>query len=181
MAFQDALTQLANAQAVTSTAAGSVVFDVTGVGSGTVPAMITGVRGDTGAAVPIGFDIGAGDGFAIPEVFWTVPTAFVSAGGASLQIALQAAPDNGSGSAGTYQTIVQTSTFTSGQLTANTTGQFQVPPVAPNWIGEALPRFYRLNFVVATSTFSAGSITASLVLNPSQAPKTGLYPGNYVA
>ncbi len=178
--FQDALLQLASVLAVSSTTTGTV-YDVTGVGSGTVPPMITGVRGDTGAAVPIGFDIGAGDGMAIPEVTYEVPTAFVSAGGATLQIQLQAAPDNGSGSAGTYQTIVQTSTFTAGQLAANTLGQFQVPPVQPNWVGEALPRFYRLNFVVATSTFSAGTITAYLNLNPTQAAKTGLYPGNYVA
>lgn len=179
--FQDALCQLANVQAITSTAAGTVVFDVTGVGSGTVPPMISGVNGLTGAAVPIGFDIGAGDGFAIPEVTWEVGTSFVSAGGATLQVALQAAPDNGSGSAGTYQTIVQTSTFTSGQIPASTIGQFQVPPVAPNWIGEAMPRFYRLNFVVGTSTFSAGTITAYLNLNPSQALKLQNYPGNYVA
>ena len=179
--FQDALLVLANALTVSSATTAGTVFDVTGVGSGTVPPMITGVNGTTGAAVPIGFDIGAGDGFAIPEVFWTCPQAFVSAGGATLQIQLQAAPDNGSGSAGTYQTLVQTSTFTAGQLTANTIGQFQVPPVQPNWIGEALPRFYRLNFVVGTSTFSAGAITAYLNLNPSQATKIQDYPGNYVA
>lgn len=179
--FQDALLQLANNQAITSTAAGTVVFDVTGVGSGTVPPMITGVNGTTGAAVPIGFDIGAGDGFAIPEVTWEVGTSFVSAGGATLQVQLQAAPDNGSGSAGSYQTIVQTSTFTAGQLAANTIGQFQVPSVAPNWVGEALPRFYQLNFVVGTSTFSAGKITAYLNLNPTQATKLQNYPGNYVS
>lgn len=180
MAFQDALTSLASAFAISATTAGTV-FDVTGAGSGNAPSMIAGVNGSTGAAVPIGFDIGAGDGIAIPEVFWTVPTAFVSAGGATMQIQLQAAPDNGSNSPGTYQTITQTSTFTAGQLSANTVGQFQVPSVAPNWIGEALPRFYRLNFVVGTSTFSAGAITASLVLNPSQATKLQGYPGNYVA
>lgn len=179
--FQDALTQLANVQAITSTAAGTVVFDVTGAGANVVPPMITGVNGTTGAAVVIGFDIGAGDGFAIPEVTWEVGQSFVSAGGATLQVQLQAAPDNGSGGVGNYQTIVQTSTFTAGQLAANVIGQFQVPPVAPNWVGEAMPRFYRLNFVVGTSTFSAGNITAYLNLNPSQATKIQNYPGNYVA
>lgn len=181
MAFLDALTSLAGAQVVSSTAAGTAVFDVTGVGSGTVPPMITGINASTGAAVPIGFDIGAGDGFAIPEVFWNVPTAFTSAASATLQIALQAAPDNGSGSAGTYVTIIETEALTPAQLAVNTQGQFQVPPVGANWTAEAMPRFYRLNFVVATSTFSAGAITASLVLNPSQAAKTGRYPSNYVA
>lgn len=178
--FQDSQLQLASVLAVSATTAGTV-YDVTGAGSGTVPSMITGVNGSTGAAVPIGFDIGAGDGMAIPEVTYEIPTAFVSAGGATLQIQLQAAPDNGSGSAGTYQTLVQTSTYTAGQLAANTIGQFQVPPVQPNWIGEALPRFYRLNFVVGTSTFSAGTITAYLNLNPSQATKIQNYPGNYQA
>ena len=181
MAFQDALTQLANAQAVTSTAAGTAVFDVCGVGSGTVPPMITGINGSTGAAVPIGFDIGAGDGFAIPEVFWSIPVAFVSAASATMQIALQAAPDDGTGTAGTYVTITETEILTPAQLPINATGQFQVPPVGANWVGEAMPRFYRLNFVVATSTFSAGKITASLVLDPSQATKIQRYPGNYVS
>lgn len=178
--FQDSLLTLAGNQAITSTAAGTNVYDVTGVGSGTVPPMITGVLGTTGAAVPIGFDIGAGDGMAIPEVTWEIPTAFVSAGGATLQIVLQASADSG-GSAVSYQTIIQTSTFTAGQLAANTIGQFQVPPVPPGWVGEAMPRFYRLNFVVGTSTFSAGNITAYLNLNPPQATKLQNYPGNYVA
>lgn len=181
MAFQDALTTLASNQAITSTAAGTAVFDVAGVGSGTATGMIQGLRGDTGATVVLGFDIGAGDGFAIPEVSWNVPTAFVSAASATLQIALQAAPDNGSNSAGTYVTIVETEALTPAQLAINTTGQFQVPPVGANWTAEAMPRFYRLNFIVATSTFSAGNITASLVLNPSQAAKIQRYPGNYVA
>lgn len=178
--FQDALLQLSSVLAVSATTTGTV-FDVTGAGSGTVPPMITGVNGSTGAAVPIGFDIGAGDGMAIPEVTYEIGTSFVSGGGATLQILLQAAPDNGSGSAGTYQTIVGTSTFTAGQLSANTIGQFQVPPVGPNWIGEAMPRFYRLSFTVGTSTFSAGTITSYLNLNPSQATKIQDYPGNYVA
>lgn len=181
MAFQDALTVLASKQAVTSTAAGTNAFDVTGVGSGTIPAMITGINGSTGAAVAIGFDIGAGDGFAIPELVWNVTTAFASASSTTMQIALQAAPDNGSGSAGTYVTLVETEALTVAQLALNAQGQFQVPPVGLNWVGEAMPRFYRTNFIVATSTFSAGNISASIVLNPSQATKIQNYPGNYVA
>lgn len=180
--FQDALCQLANVQAITSSAAGTVVFDVTGVGSGTVPPMITGIRGDTGAAVPIGFDIGGGDGIAIPVVTWEVPTgqSFVSGGGATLQIVLQASADSG-GSAVGYQTIVGTSLLSASMLAAGVIGQFQVPKIPANWSGEALPRFYRLLFNVGTSTFSAGSITAYLNLNPSQATLLQLYPGNYVA
>lgn len=178
--FQDALLVLAGNQAITSSAAGTNVFDVTGVGSGNATNMITGVLGTTGAAVPIGFDIGAGDGMAIPIVTWEVPTSFVSAGGATLQIVLQASADSGGLPVG-YQTIVGTSLLSASMLAANTIGQFQVPKIPANWSGEALPRFYRLLFNVGTSTFSAGNITAYLNLNPSQATLTGLYPGNYVA
>lgn len=181
MAFQDALIALAANQAVTSTAAGTGTWDVTGVGSGTVPPMITGVNGSTGAAVVIGFDVGAGDGFAIPELVWNVNTGFVSAGGATMQIGIQAAPDNGSGSAGTYQLITETAAMSSATLVANAIGQFQIPPVGANWVGEAMPRFYQVEFTVATSTFSAGNITANIYLNPSQATKIQKYPGNYVA
>ena len=181
MAFIDALTVLAAKQAVTSTAAGTAVFDVTGVGSGTVPNMISGINGSTGAVVPIGFDIGAGDGFAIPELVWNVTTAFTSASSTTMQIALQAAPDNGSGSAGTYVTLVETELLTVAQLALNASGQFQVPPTPLNWVGEAMPRFYRVDFIVATSTFSAGNISAQIVLNPSQQTKIQNYPGNFVA
>ena len=179
--FLDNLVLLANKQAVTSTAAGTATFDVCGVGSGTVPPMITGILGSTGAAVPIGFDIGAGDGFVPPTLYWNVSTAFVSAASATLQIGIQAAPDNGSGSSGTYQIITETAPLTPAQLALNANGQFQIPPVGANWVGEALPRFYQVEFTVATSTFSAGNITANLVLNPSQPTKLQNYPGNYVA
>ena len=181
MAFMDALTLLANNQAVTASAAGTATFDVCGVGSGTVTSMITGVSGSTGSAVPIGFDIGAGDGFAIPELYWNVVTAFSASTAATMTIGIQAAPDNGSGSSGTYQTIVQTGAISVASLTAGTNGQFQIPPVGANWTGEALPRFYQVYFTAGVGNFTGGNITAELVLNPSQATKLGKYPGNYVA
>lgn len=179
--FQDSLLVLAGNQAVTATAAGTNVYDVTGVGSGTVPPMITGVLGTTGAAVPIGFDIGGGDGMAIPVVTWEVPTAFVSAGGATMQISIQAAPDNGSGSAGAYQTITSTAVLSVASLTANTIGQFPVATLPANWTAEAMPRFYQAYFTVAGSTFSAGNLNVYLNLNPTQYKNLQKYPGNYVA
>ena len=175
--FLDALITLAGNQAVTSTAAGTGTFDVSGLGAGTV---YNGITGNLNANL-LGFDIGAGDGFAIPQLYWSVNTGFVSAGGATLQIGIQAAPDNGSGSAGAYQLIVETAAMSSATLVANANGQFQIPPVGANWVGEAMPRFYQVEFTVATSTFSAGNITANLVLNPQQSTKIQKYPSNYIA
>lgn len=180
--FLDSLINFSTAQALTVTAASTNVYDVTNAGAGNAPNMIGGVNASTGAAVVIGFDIGAGDGFAIPEVYWNVPTTFTAGGAATLTIALQAAADNGSNSPGTYFTIVQTGALAVANLVAGTSGQFQVPEISPDMgFGEAQPRFYRLNYTVATGPFTAGAITANIVLNPQQATKIGLYPGNYVS
>lgn len=175
--FLDNLILLANAQAVTATAAGTATYDVTGLGAGTA---YNGITGGLSTDL-LGFDIGAGDGIAIPVLYWNVGTAFVSAGGATLQIGIQAAPDNGSGSAGTYQLITETAAMSAPTLSANANGQFAIPPVGANWVGEAMPRFYQVEFTVATSTFSAGTISANIVLNPQQATKLQKYPSNYVA
>lgn len=177
--FLDALVQLSTAQAITVTAASSLIYDVTGAGSGNAPNMIGGIT--TSGNALIGFDIGTGDGFAIPEVYVDVSTSFVSGGGATLTIQLQAAPDNGSNAPGTYVTIFQTAALTATQLASTASIQFQVPEVPPSTFGEAMPRFYRLNYVVATSTFSAGALNANIVLNPSQATRIQNYPANYVA
>lgn len=177
--FLDALVQLSTAQAITVTAASTSIYDVTGAGSGNAPNMVGGVTSSGNAL--IGFDIGAGDGIAIPEVFVDVSTAFVSAGGATLQLQLQAAPDDGSNAPDTYVTIYESPALTVAQLTAAASFQFQVPPIPKTTFGEAMPRFYRLNYVVATSTFSAGAVNANIVLNPSQAQKIQNYPSNYIA
>ena len=178
--FLDALVQLSTAQAVTATAASTNIYDVTGAGSGNAPNMIGGVT-STGNAL-IGFDIGAGDGFAIPELFWNVNTAFTAGGAATLTIAIQAAPDNGSNAPGTWSTIVQTAAIPVANLTAGSGGQFQIPEISPDMgFGEAMPRFYRVNYTVATGPFTAGAISANIVLNPSQATKIQNYPANYVA
>jgi hypothetical protein len=178
--FLDSLISLSTLQPITTASiASTTIYDVTGAGSGNVSNMIGGVN-TSGTAVSIGFDIGAGDGMAIPEVIWNIGASFSTSGGATFTIALQAAPDNGSNSPGTWTTLVQTQAFTAAQLTGGTIGQFQVPPVPPGF-GEVMPRFYRLFYTVGSSTFVGGSITANIVLNPSQATKIQDYPGNYVA
>lgn len=178
--FLDNLVQLSTAQAVTVTAASTNIYDVTGAGSGNAPNMIGGVTSSGNAL--IGFDIGAGDGIAIPELYWNVGTAFTAGGAATMTIQLQAAVDNGSNAPGTWKTIVQTDAIPVANLTAGTSGQIPIPEISPDMgFGEAMPRFYRVNYVVATGPMTAGAISANIVLNPSQATKIQNYPANYNA
>lgn len=166
-------------QAITASAASTTVVDITGAGSGNAPAMIGGYPATNNA---IGVDIGQGDGMAIPYVVMNVTTAFVTANGGVLTIALQAAPDNGSYSPGTYTTLFQSLAFTAAQLAQGQTLMFQVPPRAlSGQPGEALPRFYRLNYTVGTGVFSAGAVNAGIVLNPPNGLVSTLYPNNYVS
>lgn len=180
--FTDALLALATAQTLSGISTGTTsmfTYDVTGAGVGVAPNMSGGVTSTSGTL--IGFDIGAGDGMAIPEIYWNVTTAFTTGGNASLAIALQAAPDSGVGNLpGVWTTLAQTGNIPVTALGATGNGQFQIPPVPPGF-GENNPRFYRLNFVINSTTFTGGALTANIVLNPSQAAKTQTFPENFVA
>lgn len=174
MAFVDIALQLSNAQALTATTVSTSVYDVTGAGSGNAPNMVFGI-GSTGGAATAGFDIGLGEGNR-PVAVFSVGTTFTAAGAATLTIQIQAAPDNGSNSPGTYTTIGQTGPIALANLTAAAGPlQFPIPPIEP---GEALPRFYRFNYVVATGPFTAGTITGNILLD---APSLTVsqYPANF--
>lgn len=172
MAFVDTSLQLSTAQAITSTAASSVIYDVTGAGSGVAPNLVFGTTSVFGA------DMGAGDGEAGVYIYLQVSTAFVSGGGATLQVQVQAAIDNGSNAPSSYTTIDQTGTFTAAQLTAGATLRLRLQPIT---IGESVPRFYRLNYVVATSTFSAGAVNAYVMLNAPSGTLVSQYPSNFAS
>lgn len=157
------------AQAVTATANSTNVFDVTGAGAGNAPAM-TGVNGTNTA---MGVDIGAGDGMAIPEVIITNALTTAGTGSGTVTIALQAAPDNGSYSPGTYYTLYTSQAIVGTTVTAPFQLVFQVPPIPP---GAALPRFYRLVYTVS-GTFSA-TFNANLLLNAPTVRNATLYGNN---
>lgn len=156
-----------------TTTADSAVIDVTGVGSGTAPSMISGYPASTTA---VGNDYGAGDGVAIPHVYIVVTTAGTGAGTISFE--LKAAPDNGSYGQGTYTTLWRTGTITGTDLTAGTILDLQVPPIEYTF-GEALPRFYKLTYTVSGS--ATASVLANMVLNPQQALLGGEYSNNFLA
>ena len=108
-----------------------------------------------------------------------VGTAFGSADGtATLQVQVQGAPDNGSGAPGSYVTITETDLMTVAQLVA----QAEIPiSLTHRSLAQvkALYRFLRLNYVVGTESFNAGTISAGLVINRDSGLTMGQYPKNY--
>ena len=101
---------LSSAQAVTATANSTNIYDVTGAGSGNAPALTF------GTSTTFGDDIGIGDGIAIPQLIVTIPTAFTTSNGGTLQVSLQSAPDNGSNAPGTYTTDYSSAVFAASAL-----------------------------------------------------------------
>lgn len=165
-------TAVGTPQAITTTADSSVI-DVTGAGIGNLPTIIDGFPA---VNTDVGSDYGAGDGEAIPHVIISVTTAGTGAG--TCQIALQWAPDNGSGSEGAYTTLVETDLLVGTTLVAGTIIDIPVPP-ATSLAGVSKPRFYRLVYTVA-STFSV-SVLANMLLSPTQAYQMAKYSNNYIA
>ncbi len=134
---------LSSAQAVTTTADSTNVFDITGAGVGNSPAMI----GAGGLNTAMGFDVGAGEGAAVPQVTVIVTTATTVTG--TLTIELKAAPDSGTYTEGSYTTIFKSAALTgTTQLAAGQIIQFPIPPILQ---GQALPRFYKLTYTVGAS------------------------------
>ncbi len=177
ISFSSAQTLLTSA---TTTLVSTTTYDVTGAGVGTDDNMLSGMLGSTGAAQPTGFDIGAGDGIVRPSVFWNIGTAVNTSGTGTLTVTLQAAVDNGSNVPGTWVTVYTSRVYTASELVANYFNSFPIPPV-PSDFGITGPRFYRMNYVVGTATFSAGTISANIVINPSNITKIQTIPGNYTA
>lgn len=170
-----------NAVALTVTANSSVI-DVTGAGVGNQPAMTAGINaGGTGI---IGLDIGAGDGVAVPSLNVNVGTTFTAGGSATLTIALQASAANSSNAAAGYVTLFTSNAIPVAQLIAGASFNFPIPPILLAEV-EALPRFYRLTYTVATGPFTAGALSAIIALGQ---PNTSTYgnegsqvPNNFIA
>lgn len=165
-------TSLTSFQNVTATADSTSIIDVTGAGSGNAPAMINGFPATN---TSIGVDYGVGDGMSIPYVFVIIPAVTTVSG--TLTISLNAAPDNGSYSPGTYTQIYASAALTGAtQLAAGKVLYFQVPPTLNN-MGEALPRFYKLIYTVGSSI--SLHVNAFMVTNPPSIGNFGILGGQY--
>lgn len=111
-------------------------------------------------------DLGIGDNPAL-KVLVVPGAAFTAGGAATLTIQFQGAPDNGSGAPGAYLTYAETAALSIAQLNTlastmnNDLFPLDVPGRPP---GAPLPRFYRLNYVVATGPFTAGTLQAYMLI-----------------
>jgi hypothetical protein len=103
-----------------------------------------------------GRDVGIGDDPAL-LIVCMVGTSFAGTG-ATLQVQLQTAPDNGSGSPGSWTVLEQTAALAVSTLTAGTQ-IFQVPmPIG-------VQKFLKLTYVVGTANMTAGSIISAIALD----------------
>lgn len=134
------------------------VIDLLGLGVGVTPASAGQIIGQT--ATIFGTDPGVGG--RRPELNVTIGTAVTTGNGAVMKIALQGAPDNGSGSPGTWVDIDSQDNITAASLTAGSV-PFRTPWI-PDFPPNLLPRFLRLLFSPTTGTnFSAGTVASALV------------------
>lgn len=158
----------------------SAVIDLTGAGVGVAPAM-SGGQNNSGA-LPIGLDIGAGDGVAIPSVNVTIGTTFVGTGNTTMSIAVKAAPQTSAtdNSQGTYTTLAVTQAIPVANLLAGSSINIPIPPIVLA-TGEALPRFYKLTYTVANGPFTTGKLSAAIALNQPNIAEGSQFPKNFAA
>jgi len=119
-------------------------------------------------------DIGIGDD---PSMKLLVQVVTTFGGGTDLYCLLAGAPDNGSGSPGSYTTMwQQAAAVAEANLIAGTQlANVDVPRVVA---GQAIPRFLRLTFV-STGTHTSGAVEGCIVLDRSDqiAGTTGALSG----
>lgn len=158
-------------QTITATANSTNVVDITGAGSGNIPAL---------SPSSVGADIGLGDGMAVPYLFVSVAAVNGSPTTNTLTIALQAAPDS-AGSPGTYTTIYTSAAKAENALVIGDYLIVPVPPTLFDWPSEALPRFYRLSYTAGGGSLAGLGVVAGLMINPPSSIIEGQYQSNFVA
>ncbi len=170
MAFFDLPLELSIGQAITTSAASSTLYDVTGAGSGVAPSMTFG-NGD------IGFDIAGGDGANHPAAYWTVTTNGTGTG--TVAFAVQAAPDNGSNLPGSYVTLAQTEAFVGTTLDVGDVIKLPIPPYNKIEPGMGVPRFYRFYYVQTGD--GAVSVTGYIGINTPTGYEATQYGNNFAS
>lgn len=119
------------------------------------------------ATVKPGRDMGIGSAMgAIPKITVIATEAFDAAGAGTLQVQVQGAPDNGAGAEGAYATYAETPALGKAVLTAGVhIFDIDLPRVVPNPIAPAkMPRFLRLNYIVATGPMTAGKVASYMTI-----------------
>lgn len=149
------------------------VIDLLGGGAGTLVTNITGIATLPGQADAMGSPSER------PELVIAIGTALVNdTGTPTLRVELQGAPDNGSGSPGTYVTLGSSGAIATAQATAGAI--IARLPWLPPFPLNLRPRFLRLNFEIPAGTnYSAGTILYALVTTVRDDWFIGQQPRNY--
>lgn len=153
MAFFDAPLELSIAQAITTTAASTTIYDITGAGSGNAPSMTFGNG-------PVGADIAGGDGSNLPSAYFTITTTGTGTG--TVQFQVQAAPDN-SNSPGSYVVVGSSDAYVGTALIKGNVIKVPISPFNQIAPGMGQPRFYRLYYVQTGN--GACSVTGYIGIN----------------
>ncbi len=98
-------------------------------------------------------DLGIGSSPDEPNLMVTVGTTF--AGGTSINVQFQTSPDNSTWTTAAESGVIALANLVAGARLLN----IPIPSPAP---GAALPRYYRLNYVVV-GTMTAGTVTSELL------------------
>lgn len=115
-------------------------------------------------------DMGVGDNPAL-KMLVQVGTTFTSAGAATLQVALQGAPDNGSGVPGSYTTWWTSPAYALATLNAGSRLYDMDLPRPPDGVG--MPRFLRMVYIIGGATTTAGTVSSQIVLDRVDQPYQG--------
>ena len=171
--YQDNGLTFSSAQAITATAASTSIVDLTGFGSTFAPNLTFG-------GTVYGADMGVGDGMAVPKIACFVGTTFLTL--TSLTVSAQFAVDNGSNSPGTYQTYAETGAIPVAALTAGANiGTFDLPKAPEGDLAQyPLPRFMRLEYTVAGSNATAGTVNAFIAIQRDSQLAGRQYGSNFV-
>lgn len=108
-------------------------------------------------------DLGIGDDPALKLAIY-ITEAFTSAGAGTLTVKFQGAP-NSAGSPGSYVTYAESRAYALAELVL---GAKLLPIDVPHrdpTLTVTFPRFYRLLYSVATADFTAGKISAEIVID----------------
>lgn len=176
MAFFDTPLQLSTAQALVASAASTLIYDVTGAGSGNAPNMVFG-QDSTGAPLLGGVDIGGAMGANQPKAVFNITTTGTGAG--TYTFGVEAAVDNGSNAPGTYIRLATSGAYVGTTLVAGNTIVLPIPPEVIKAIGELKPRFYRFFYdLVGVATVS---VSGMIQINPETGLMGNIYGNNFTA
>lgn len=107
-------------------------------------------------------DLGVGDDPAL-KMLVQVLTTCTSGGGATLQVALQGAQDNGSGAPGAFTTYWTSPVYALGTLTQGARLYDMDLPRPPAGVG--IPRFLRMQYIIGAAAGTGGTIASLIVLD----------------